>query len=58
MKQQIISQIIQYLLAQLTAADFKRVMDAMLDVLEGVDNKNQRSWHIMIRTLLNIPDND
>ena len=58
MKQQIILQVMTYMLKSLTGGEFKLVMDKILDSLEGDGNENQRTWHVMIRTLLNIPDND
>ena len=58
MKEQIIIQIVTYLLKSLTAVEFKHVIDGMLDSLEGIDNEKQRSWHRMIRVILNVPDND
>ena len=58
MKQQIILQVMTYMLKSLTGAEFKLVMDKILDSLEGGGNKNQKTWHIMVRTMLNVPDND
>ena len=46
------------MLKSLTGAEFKLVMDKILDSLEGAGNENQKTWHIMVRTMLNVPDND
>ena len=58
MKQQIIIQVITMMLKSLNSQQFKLMMDNMLDSLEGIDNENQRTWHVMVRALLNVPDND
>ena len=58
MKQQIILQVMTYMLKSLTGTEFKLVMDKILDSMEGEGNKDQKTWHIMIRTMLNVPDND
>ena len=58
MKQQIILQVMTYMLKSLTGPEFKLVMDKILDSLEGEGNEKQKTWHVMIRTMLRIPDND
>ena len=58
MRQQIILQVLTYMLKSLTSAEFKLVMDKILDSFEGEGNESQKTWHVMVRTLLNIPDND
>ena len=58
MKQHIINMIIQHLLTSLSTVDFKRVIDALLDILEGDNNVHQKAWHKTIRALLDVPDND
>ena len=58
MKQQIILQVMTYMLKSLNGTEFKKAMDAILDSLEGENNEKQKTWHMMIRTMLSIPDND
>ena len=58
MKNQIIIQVIIMMLKSLDSQQFKLMLDSMLDSLEGQNNENQRTWHIIIRTILNVPDND
>ena len=58
MKNQIIIQVIIMMLKSLDSQQFKLMLDSMLDSLEGQNNENQRTWHVMIRAMLNVPDND
>jgi hypothetical protein len=58
MRQIFIAEIVKTILTKLSSDEFKQVMDALLDQLEGLNNKNQKTWHLIIRALLSIPDND
>ena len=58
MNRLVVSEAIKLLLQSLTSQEFKMVIDTLLDKLEGANNENQKAWHLVIRALLKVPDND
>jgi len=58
MKQFLITEALKLFLNSLSSNEFKVFMDTVLDNLEGKHNEKQKSWHIILRAMLRVPDND